>query len=120
MPYKDPEAKKAYDRARYLTDPKKIQDARDRWRAANPERHQTNVRKANRKRAGMKDATGEQRTGVCPVCGNDRALHCDHDHSTGFVRDFICGNCNRALGLVRDRPEVLDALAAYLRKHATK
>jgi hypothetical protein len=46
-------------------------------------------------------------------------LHVDHDHSTGRLRALICGNCNRALGMIRDHAPTADALAAYLRKHQT-
>lgn len=54
--------------------------------------------------------------GVCQVCGTKPtgALHTDHDHATGRVRGALCGRCNALLGLVRDDPDWLRALAAYL------
>lgn len=42
-------------------------------------------------------------------------LHVDHCHKTGRNRGLLCGDCNRVLGLVRDEPETLERLAAYLR-----
>lgn len=52
--------------------------------------------------------------GVCAVCGApERWLHVDHDHQTGQVRALLCGNCNRALGLLNEEPERIGALAAY-------
>ena len=57
----------------------------------------------------------------CAGCGlhqNDleKKLNVDHDHATGKVRGLLCGNCNRALGLVKDNFETLVRLQAYLRK----
>lgn len=41
-------------------------------------------------------------------------LNVDHDHSTGEVRGLLCRNCNRALGLLQDNPEIVSALLDYL------
>ncbi len=40
----------------------------------------------------------------------------DHDHKTGRVRGLLCHYCNLALGLVKDNPKVLLAMAAYLKR----
>lgn len=67
--------------------------------------------------------------GGCAICGgledDGRALAFDHDHaccpgkgSCGkCVRQLLCGRCNRAIGLLNDSPERLEAAAAYLRRH---
>lgn len=39
----------------------------------------------------------------------------DHDHATGKARGMICNSCNAAVGLVKDDPETLIRLAAYLK-----
>jgi hypothetical protein len=57
----------------------------------------------------------------CAGCGLhqnilEKKLHVDHDHVTGRVRGLLCGNCNRALGLVKDNLETLVRLQEYLEK----
>lgn len=66
------------------------------------------------------------REAKCSVCGETepgrKDFHVDHDHaccdrpgSCGrCVRGLLCGNCNRALGNARDRPDLLRKLADYL------
>lgn len=61
----------------------------------------------------------------CEVCGGDQSagrngkdrMHFDHDHVSGRFRGWICGSCNRVLGLVKDDPDRLRALAMYLEAH---
>lgn len=50
------------------------------------------------------------------VCGetDQTSLCIDHDHLTGAVRGVLCRRCNSALGLAKDRSDVLRALADYL------
>lgn len=72
----------------------------------------------------------ELQGGGCAGCGRppkeDRRLDVDHKHQPGdkkrqpwerasMVRGLLCHLCNRALGILRDNPEVLERLAAYLR-----
>jgi hypothetical protein len=57
----------------------------------------------------------------CAGCGLhqnilEKKLNVDHDHVTGKVRGLLCGNCNRALGLVKDNLETLVRLHEYLEK----
>lgn len=46
-------------------------------------------------------------------------LNLDHCHSTGKVRGLLCHNCNRALGLFQDNPEVVRRAADYLEGELT-
>lgn len=67
--------------------------------------------------------------GGCAVCGgvneSGRALSVDHDHACcpgakscgSCVRELLCDNCNRCIGLMRDDPQRLERAAAYLRRH---
>lgn len=60
----------------------------------------------------------------CFLCGNDgflmnpgvhtETLCVDHDHQTGKVRKLLCHNCNRALGLLGDNPELMRKCADYI------
>lgn len=43
-----------------------------------------------------------------------RKLDADHDHKTGVFRFLLCQGCNKALGGVKDSPEVLRRLANLL------
>ena len=57
----------------------------------------------------------------CASCHSDKPgptdWHVDHDHSTGKVRGIICNDCNLALGLACDDPDILRKLTAYLEKY---
>ena len=55
----------------------------------------------------------------CAVCLEpdrpDKKLHIDHSHITGITRGLLCGNCNKALGLLLDSTILLGRLIGYLR-----
>lgn len=54
--------------------------------------------------------------GKCESCDSVDDLHVDHCHDTYQVRGLLCGNCNKALGLLKDDPRILVRLAAYLER----
>lgn len=43
-----------------------------------------------------------------------RKLAVDHCHKTGKVRGLLCGNCNTALGLVKENIKTLQNMMEYL------
>lgn len=84
--------------------------------AASQKRRDDNRRRV-RKWQGLADAVGERRAGPCEACGAPAdPLHLDHDHNTGARRGWLCGPCNRALGLLQDSEERCQQLAGYRRR----
>lgn len=52
-----------------------------------------------------------------PPSGNHKRLCLDHDHATGKFRAWLCQQCNKALGLVKDNPVTLRNLAVLLEQN---
>lgn len=63
---------------------------------------------------------GEAETDVHQGTRRIRELAIDHDHSTGAVRALLCGKCNKAIGLMRDNPDLMRAAALYLESFAAQ
>jgi hypothetical protein len=53
----------------------------------------------------------------CEICGNTEKLVYDHDHNTGQHRGVICTHCNKALGLLGDNIDGVQAALDYLEHH---
>ncbi len=66
----------------------------------------------------------EAQESACAVCrrpislDTHRGASVDHDHATGEVRALLCDPCNRAIGLLGDDLDRVQAAATYLRRHA--
>lgn len=66
----------------------------------------------------------EEQDGLCGLCGEEGfamdpkrhflKLVVDHCHTSGEVRGLLCHNCNRALGLFKDRPDVMRKAAKWV------
>lgn len=86
-----------------------------KWRKKNPERVK-NFRFMSR--YGLTFAQVEEmklrQGGRCAACRGADALHVDHDHKTGAVRALLCTGCNTALGLLKEDPMRIRALAVYI------
>ena len=51
-------------------------------------------------------------------CGEfSRNLAVDHNHVTGKIRGLLCGQCNTALGKVKEDKEILLRMINYIDKH---
>lgn len=73
------------------------------------------------------EAKLEEQGGRCAICGripppdgvkSASRLHVDHCHNSSKVRDLLCNRCNLGVGHFADDPALLEAAAAYLRRHA--
>lgn len=61
--------------------------------------------------------------GQCAICEAPpgiKGLCIDHCHETGAVRALLCGNCNMAIGKLRDDPRIMRAAADYVEAHQTR
>ncbi len=63
----------------------------------------------------------EKQNHKCAICNNielrgeiEIALSVDHCHDTLKVRGLLCGNCNRAIGLLKDDIKLLQNAINYL------
>jgi hypothetical protein len=69
-----------------------------------------------------------EQAGGCAICDEegtpDRRLSVDHDHACcagsascgNCIRGLLCPNCNRSIGLFRDRVDLLERAIEYLRR----
>lgn len=67
------------------------------------------------------DRMTEERNNRCDICGNEPSgkghhprLHVDHCHETGRIRGMLCGNCNIAIGHMKEDVEHLKKAIEYL------
>jgi site-specific DNA-cytosine methylase len=81
-------------------------------------------RKIAQKAVDRETMAGRPRPEICDACGGppdkNIGMHFDHCHTHGHFRGWICRECNLALGNVRDDPQRLLKLVAYLKRTARK
>lgn len=58
----------------------------------------------------------EQQDNKCLICSKKESLHVDHCHKTGKIRGLLCGNCNKAIGLLKENKNNLNNAILYLEK----
>jgi hypothetical protein len=63
------------------------------------------------------DAIRQRNNGLCEICGIRAGSQLDHDHITGFVRGFLCRQCNTSLGQFGDTLTGVQRAVSYL-EHA--
>ena len=64
-----------------------------------------------------------KQNGCCAICGIhqgklNKKLAKDHCHTTGKNRGLLCGNCNLALGLLKENPSIMLKMMIYVDDHS--
>ncbi len=88
-----------------------------RWRQNNRDhfnKWQRNYRKNGKQKRDLQVIAKPDR---CDICGKECNVQYDHCHVLLSFRGWLCGSCNRALGLVKDNIEILKSMIAYLERH---
>ena len=57
-----------------------------------------------------------QQNNKCAVCIQEKKLDIDHCHTTGRIRQLLCANCNRMLGMAKENITTLTNAINYLNK----
>lgn len=90
-----------------------------RWREKNKDKIRENKRRYYQEHKDgwtYKTPADRPRPDRCDVCGDKRKIAFDHCHQRGIFRGWLCYPCNAALGNVRDDPNRLRKLIAYLER----
>lgn len=120
--YKHHEAGKARSKKWYKANREKSNASRKAWYERNP----GSVRCHNLRKYGLTQGQWDEMFAAqgfaCAACGNEepgaKNWHTDHNHATGEIRGILCCGCNLAIGMAKDDPKTLRALAEYLEKQA--
>ena len=125
MAYANPEDQRTYARAWYARNKSKHSRLGTERSRASHARDPLARRSKHLRQYGITvedyDRMLREQGGCCKTCGvasesqQYGRLHVDHRHLDGKVRALLCANCNRAVGLIKDNPEVADAIALLLR-----
>jgi hypothetical protein len=57
----------------------------------------------------------------CNICGDKvsgKSMHLDHNHEHGYIRGYLCHQCNTGLGMFKDSGILLDKAIKYLQYHS--
>jgi hypothetical protein len=125
----NPERAKANRALYYQNNKERAKEVRAKWRLDNPDAHKKHQRfyKYGITKEQYEQRVSEQK-GLCAICSAAPAiLHIDHDHSCcptlpscgECVRGLLCGNCNKALGLMKENVVAIENMIKYLRGEIT-
>lgn len=56
----------------------------------------------------------KKQNNVCAICKKPGELVVDHNHKSNKVRGLLHKNCNSAIGLLQDSPEIIISAAKYV------
>ena len=107
-----PEQVKEYSRKYYLAHSEQLKESQRKWSRRYHRKWRFGITLEQTKTLWI-----AQDKGKCVICKkqlNWFRMHVDHDHKTGKVRGLLCGNCNLALGLLKDSKESLLSAIHYL------
>lgn len=100
-------------RMRYQQNSEKYKESRLQYK----KRNQDKLCVKQRKKRGLPEPSRPEPI-LCECCGRQRgrtSLNLDHDHPTGKFRGWLCGSCNRGIGLLSDTIDGLQRAIDYLR-----
>ena len=122
--------KATYEKNRVMSNPEKkakLYAANKEWTRRNKEKYAGKFFPSKYKKYGEDfkeedyNKLLEEQGGICAICkevelrGERKIrLSIDHNHETGAIRGLLCGNCNRAIGLLKDCPDVIFKAWVYL------
>jgi hypothetical protein len=128
----------AYQKIWYRENREKALAQRKKWRDAHPDYFKKHavaykpIRRARdlHRKYGLSSSAHLRmlvlQGGACAICRvvagrTASTLLCvDHSHTSGCVRALLCGDCNRALGLLNDHIPRLQRAVEYLKTHQDK
>lgn len=92
------------------------------WAKRNPDKVKAKRRRRTLKKYGLTIEEWNEmfasQGNSCAICLSKETARfgwaTDHDHITGEVRGILCGNCNTAIGQMKDDPTRLRLAADYL------
>lgn len=113
-----------YKRKWNLLNPDKHREQSKKWKKLHPEKQSILQRKLNLKyKWGITFMEYEvmlgAQGGACAICRkvpDGKYLAIDHDHRTGKIRGLLCSKCNTALGSLKEDPESIMRMLAYVRE----
>jgi hypothetical protein len=86
-----------------------------RYRLKNPIQHRATVYKITKEK--LQELLNRS-AGQCEICRREYTKpYIDHDHITGEVRGVLCLQCNMAIGLMLDDPDIFRWAVEYIERH---
>ena len=122
MPFKDKAKKRAYEARPEYREKRKLRDYKNKDRTNSPIWKRKNQYRLTSERYDQMLAAQDNRCGVClrvfvanPQVDHDHSCCAGNKRSCGkCVRGLLCRECNIALGLFGDNPNVAKRAAEYL------
>jgi Recombination endonuclease VII len=104
-------------------------EIKQKVRAGRPQQYCTPAHSPHRSKLitqGEYNQLAAEQNNLCAICdkpetqGNLTCLTVDHCHTSGLIRELLCGKCNRLLGFANDDLIALSNATLYLKNHREK